>query len=190
MAERMPYPLSTSLSFFYSLSALAWKIRKWASQTNTQTKQIWTNLLYSSLTKTQMLLFVWKIPYRSCNEDGCYHVKDMFICTGVSWAKINKCRLCPQETHNIIRKETSVRWSDIRQRPKWEERKVLETKGTKRRSSLVCAKESGIQKLRDTGYILLRRKEQLISRHQRGRQLHDRQDTNQARETEDWASRI
>lgn len=128
--------------------------------------------------------------YRSCKEDGCRHVKEIFSFTGIRWTKIKRCGLCPQETHNIIRKETNIRQSDIRQWPKWRRGKVLKAKGTERKNTLLCVKELGIQKLRDTGEIILRREEQIFSRHQSGRQLGEWQYTIQAGETEHRASTV
>lgn len=100
--------------------------------------------------------------YRSCKEDGWGHVKEIFIFTGIHWAKLKRFGLCPQETHNIIRKETNTRQSDIRQWPKWRRGKVLKTKGTERRNTLLCVKEWGIQQLRDTGDIILRRRADIL----------------------------
>ena len=55
---------------------------------------------------------------------------------------------------------------------------------------MLCVKELGIQQLRDTGDIILRREEQIFSRHQSGRQLSEWQRTIEAGETEHRASTI
>lgn len=113
---------------------------------------------------TKSPMHVKLCAYRTCKEDGCHSAKDILVFTGASWAKTKRCRPCPQKTHNITRKRFNIRQFDIRQCPKWKERKILETKGGEKRSTLVCQGVRDLEAKRDWRHHLKERGADIFQR--------------------------